>query len=197
MRARWSVAALLAALISAGCTPCGDSPTAITGTVDGEDVALCSACFGVTTDLGSHQDQLTGAPVSHRVSFLFTRSGSGCDQVDPNESEMPAGSIELAYLELGAGLHHSDYFFAYDVAGHRFLLGSGDMEITVARVENLPGREEGFPPYPEVDGLYQGSVEIELAISSYQDPDDGKKVGRVSGSFQARHCENIDSAVLE
>lgn len=188
---------LTTVMLAAGCgPPCGRSAdTAVTGSVDGEEVAFCHAFFGINVDLGSHIEQQTGAPVHHGVALLLAESDSACEQADSEDPFSPPGSTLEYWLNLDEKSQHSDSFFTYHVAGHDYLLGSGDVAFSVMAPENLPQREDGVAPYPDVRGRFEGSVQIQLATSESGEAD--KVLGSVQGSFVARHCEQIDGTMLE
>lgn len=185
------LATLLAAALTAGCDPCGDLPT-IRGQIKGEEVAWCGAYYGVDLWLGSHAEQLSGAPVSHTLWLMLTREPEPCEVLDIDD--MISGAIVTHVPPATGPLERSG--FGVDLGGERVLDVDFDLVVTGDSVAGLPERHDDGPPFLQVSGIVAGDAALTF-VTDPPYPEKSETVGHADGAFRAGHCPGMDLVTLE
>lgn len=156
-------------------------------------MAWCGAYYGVDLWLGSHQDQQTGAPVSHALWLMLTPEPAPCDGLSVDD--LGSGAI-LTGMALPAPGAVTDSGFGVDLGGERTIDVELDLVFTTVTISGLPGRHDDGPPFDQVSGFVEGEASLTF-VTDPPYPEKAETVGHADGPFRAEHCPGMDLVTLE
>jgi hypothetical protein len=157
-----------------------------------------TAYYGVQVNLGSHADQLAGAPLTYSLLLLPSRGNLACPQRTPNadvygDALRNQGIDFLLMLQsVPAALtpgSQNFFGFSFDAGSGAAKAVNGAFDTTVLALKNLPTRAEanfGSTGFPQIAGTVTATV-ASTTVSGWFD----------NHTFTAEHCPAFDDVVGE